>query len=142
MKLLLRNLFPIIGAAALLLLWVPAGAQQPEGREAPPGGDIDGDGIVNFEDSDMDGDGLTNSYERDTTGTDPTKPDSDGDGASDSEELIPTGIDPQTGMPTGTTDPNNDDSDGDGWTDKAERDAGTDPNNPDRTPGNSPPIDP
>jgi len=106
---------------------------QSQGMPAP-GGDIDGDGVPNADDSDMDGDGLTNEYETEVTETNPALPDTDGDGLSDLAEITGTGIDPGTGMATGTTDPNDDDSDNDGFTDKAEREHGSNPNDPGDTP--------
>jgi len=136
-----RYIIAALIAAALLtggqgfFMSSPALAKNNDYEHVNPSGDIDGDGVVNSEDSDMDGDGLTNVHEEDI-GTDPTKPDTDGDGATDAEELIPTGQDPTNGQPTGMSDPNVDDSDNDGWTDGAERERGTDPNDPLDNPAN------
>jgi len=90
-----------------------------------PDGDIDGDGITNFEEyvtADTDGDGLTDIVETDTgvyvdendSGTDPNNPDTDGD-------TIPDGAETNTGVyvsPEDTgTDPHNPDTDDDGMLD-------------------------
>ncbi len=90
-----------------------------------PNGDIDGDGITNFEEfmtADTDGDGLPDIVETDTgvfvdendTGTNPMNPDTDGD-------FLPDGAETNTGTyvdsnDTGT-DPLNADTDGDGMPD-------------------------
>ena len=52
-----------------------------------PGGDLDGDGILNKDDSDIDGDGLSNDAETNTHHTSPYIADTDGDGWSDLEEV-------------------------------------------------------
>ena len=78
---------------------------------------------------DIDGDGILNDDETNIYGTDPTNPDTDGDGIDDGVEigngtdpLDPCDPDPTTGIC---------DIDGDGLTYDEEITAGTDPNNPD-----------
>ncbi|MBI9103822.1 MAG: hypothetical protein JEY99_15505 [Spirochaetales bacterium] len=52
------------------------------------GGDIDGDGILNGDDTDIDGDGLSNTLESGTYHTSPYIADTDGDGWDDYEEAV------------------------------------------------------
>lgn len=94
-------------------------------REGP--GDIDGDGIPNWEDLDSDGDGYSDAEE--ARSTSPCTPvDTDGDGVPDFADLdsdndgVPDSEERENG-----TDPTLIDTDGDGVSDLAERAAGTDP---------------
>ena len=80
-------------------------------------------------DADTDSDGLTDGYEVYTSLTDPTDDDCDNDGLSDGMEVIYYG-----------TNPNNSDSDGDSYSDFVEIQAGTDPNDPEDYPGETPPT--
>ena len=87
--------------------------------------------LVKDSERDSDGDGLTDKEEAEK-GTDPNNADSDGDGLTDKEELDGS---KNNGEPT---DPNKADSDGDGVNDKDEIDAGTDPNDPNSKPEETP----
>ncbi len=60
----------------------------PAEGEYDPGGDVDGDGILNTNDTDIDGDGLSNDIETNTHHTSPYIADTDGDGWNDDEELL------------------------------------------------------
>ncbi|MCB1097362.1 MAG: hypothetical protein KDN22_17455, partial [Verrucomicrobiae bacterium] len=114
-------------------------------------GDLDGDGISNFdefkngtlpEETDSDGDGLDDPVETGTgtwvgpldTGTSPINDDTDDDGLKDGVETN-TGSDPLdaskyiSATDTGT-DPNNKDTDGDGAADGLEVTGGTNPLDP------------
>lgn len=80
--------------------------------------DTDADGTPDVADDDIDGDGLINTEET-TIGTDPANPDSDSDGIVDGDEVA------------NDIDPTNSDTDGDGLGDGLEEVLETDPNNPD-----------
>ncbi len=121
--------------------------------------DIDGDGILNDDETniygtdpnnpDTDGDGINDGNEI-ANGTDPLDPcdpmgalttDTDGDGYRDCEEITGNDDPATTAVPTGTSDENDPcdpdssgpdcDPDDDGVTNADEATAGTDPNNPD-----------
>lgn len=59
---------------------------EPEYSEWNDLGDLDGDGILNKDDTDIDNDGLDNGYEDNTSKTSPYIADTDGDGWNDGEE--------------------------------------------------------
>lgn len=81
------------------------------------------------ENPDLDGDGVLNTDETDVYGTDPNNPDTDGDGINDGVEVT-NGSDP---LDPCDPEPMNDncDSDGDGLSNPEEAVNGTDPDNPD-----------
>ncbi len=116
--------------------------------------DIDGD-LVNEQDvcayyRDCDGDEISDYYEH-ILGTDPKSPDTDGDGLTDYEEMGQFGVislwqDYPHNIPLNNltiptknkywrySDPLRPDTDGDGFTDFQEKEAGTDPTNPESRP--------
>jgi hypothetical protein len=88
--------FFVVGLMFLLLVGCPNPAgpdpaepdpDQTHAGDYDPDGDLDGDGILNKNDSDIDGDGLSNDVERFTHKTSPYLADTDGDGWDDSEEV-------------------------------------------------------
>lgn len=93
--------------------------------------DTAGDTVPDFEDSDDDNDGMTDEFEQTEAGTHPGRFDSDGDTISDADERLGW-VNPD-GTVSGT-DPTDDDTDDDGWTDGAERERGSDTNDPASTP--------
>ncbi|WP_050435390.1 DUF11 domain-containing protein [Chondromyces crocatus] len=128
----------------------------PDGQEINPGGDADGDGLINALDPDSDNDGLFDGTEmgfdcsgpgtdvsrghcrpdadQGATTTDPLDPDTDDGGVSDGNE--DTNLNGR--IDEGETDPNDPsddnevvDSDGDGLSDQLEIFIGTDPNDAD-----------
>ena len=130
----------------------------PDGLEANPSADTDGDGLINALDPDSDNDGLFDGTEMGfdcsgpgtspgsvrcvpdgdmgATTTSPVNPDTDGGGVTDgSEDWNGNGVvdsgesDPTTGH--GGDDTANPDSDGDGLSDAFEENIGTDPNDAD-----------
>ncbi|MBK9262615.1 MAG: DUF11 domain-containing protein [Polyangiaceae bacterium] len=128
----------------------------PDGQEANPAADSDGDGLINVLDVDSDNDGLFDGTEMGfdcsnpdtdtsqntcipdgdmgTTQTSPIDPDTDNGGISDgSEDFDKDGVvDPGEGDPN---DPSDDttiiDTDGDGLSDDFENQIGSDPNDAD-----------
>lgn len=80
--------------------------------------DTDDDGIPDVADEDIDGDGVINTEET-VIGTDPVNPDTDSDGMVDGEEVL------------NNTDPTIVDTDGDGLGDGLEEALDTDPNSSD-----------
>jgi len=128
----------------------------PDGQEANPTDDTDGDGLINVLDPDSDNDGLFDGTEvgldcsnpatnpsnntcipdgdKGTTTTSPLDPDTDDGGVPDgSEDINRNGvIDPGEGDPNNPADDSTiTDTDGDGLSDPFETEIGSDPNDAD-----------